>query len=130
MTMSMINPSELIRIHVATRFLPEQSDPESHRFVFSYEITITNDGQLPVQLLRRRWVVTDGNEQVQEIEGEGVVGEQPVIEPQHSYQYTSGTVLATRVGSMFGHYTMKTAEGEHFDAPIPAFTLAQPNALH
>lgn len=128
--MDHLDPSSQIKIEIATRFLPNQSDPESHRFVFSYEITITNENDLDVQLLSRRWVVTDGNEHVQEIEGEGVVGEQPVIKPHDSYKYTSGTVLATRVGSMFGHYTMETAEGERFNAPIPAFTLALPNALH
>lgn len=128
--MDQLDPSNLIKIDVATRFLPEQSDPEAHRFVFSYEITITNDHTQPVQLLSRRWVVTDGNEHVQEIEGEGVVGEQPVIQPNHSYQYTSGTVLATHVGSMFGHYNMETAEGDAFQTPIPPFTLARPNALH
>lgn len=128
--MDHFEPNRLIKIDVVTRFLPEQSDQESHRFVFAYDITISNHLNQPVQLLSRRWVVTDGNEHVQEIEGEGVVGEQPVIQPNESYQYTSGTVLATRVGSMYGHYTMETASGERFDAPIPAFTLAQPNALH
>ena len=128
--MDQLDPNTHIKIDIETRFLPQQSDPESHRFVFSYNITITNKYTQAVQLLSRRWVVTDGNEHVQEIEGEGVVGEQPLIQPNDSYQYTSGTVLATRVGSMFGHYTMETAEGERFNAPIPAFTLAQPNALH
>ncbi|MGY8870306.1 MAG: Co2+/Mg2+ efflux protein ApaG [Pseudomonadales bacterium] len=128
--MDQLDPSTQIKIDIETRFLPQQSDPESHRFVFSYNITITNEYSQAVQLLSRRWVVTDGNEHVQEIEGEGVIGEQPLIQPNGSYQYTSGTVLATRVGSMFGHYTMETAEGERFNAPIPAFTLAQPNALH
>ena len=128
--MDQFDPSTQIKIDIETRFLPQQSDPESHRFVFSYNITITNHYTQAVQLLSRRWVVTDGNEHVQEIEGEGVVGEQPLIQPNASYQYTSGTVLATRVGSMFGHYTMETAEGERFNASIPAFTLAQPNALH
>ncbi|WP_028471247.1 Co2+/Mg2+ efflux protein ApaG [Neptunomonas japonica] len=128
--MDQLDPSTQIKIDIETRFLPQQSDPESHRFVFSYNITITNEYSQAVQLLSRRWVVTDGNEHVQEIEGEGVVGEQPLIQPNGSYQYTSGTVLATRVGSMFGHYTMETSEGERFNAPIPAFTLAQPNALH
>ena len=124
------NISSLINIDVVTKFLAEQSDAEAHRFVFSYEITITNQHSQPVQLLSRRWVVTDGNEHVQEIEGEGVVGEQPTIQPHQSYQYTSGTVLATHVGSMYGHYIMETASGERFKATIPAFTLAQPNALH
>lgn len=119
-----------IEIDVETAYLPEQSDPEAHRFVFSYHITITNHNPAPVQLVSRRWLITDGNEQVQEVEGEGVVGEQPLIEPHESFSYTSGTVLATEVGSMQGHYTMRTEEDEPFIAPIPPFTLAQPNALH
>lgn len=119
-----------IDINVKTAYLPEQSDPEKKRFVFSYHITITNLEPQPVQLLRRRWLIVDGDEQVQEVEGEGVIGEQPVIEPQESYSYTSGTVLATRVGSMQGHYQMKTNDGQTFNADIEPFTLALPNALH
>ena len=119
-----------IKIDVETAYLPEQSDPEKQRFVFSYHITITNHERQPIQLLRRRWVIVDGNEQTQEVEGEGVVGEQPVIAPTESYSYTSGTVLATRVGSMQGHYQMQTDDGETFNADIEPFTLAQPNAIH
>ncbi|MCV6609695.1 MAG: Co2+/Mg2+ efflux protein ApaG [Amphritea sp.] len=119
-----------IAINVETAYLPEQSDPDKKRYVFSYHITITNHADQPVQLLRRRWVIVDGDEQVQEVEGEGVVGEQPVIAPEQSYSYTSGTVLATRVGSMQGHYQMQTDDGETFKAAIEPFTLAQPNALH
>ncbi len=119
-----------VDIAVETAYLPDQSDPESKRFVFSYHITITNRNEQPVQLLNRRWMIVDGNEQVQEVEGEGVVGEQPVIEPDDSYSYTSGTVLATSVGSMQGHYQMKADDGQVFTAPISAFTLAKPNALH
>ncbi|RTE66790.1 Co2+/Mg2+ efflux protein ApaG [Amphritea opalescens] len=122
--------SHNIDINVKTAYLPEQSDPEKKRFVFSYHITITNLEPQPVQLLRRRWLIVDGDEQVQEVEGEGVIGEQPIIEPQDSYSYTSGTVLATRVGSMQGHYQMKTHDGETFNADIEPFTLALPNALH
>lgn len=119
-----------IQIDVQTAYLPEQSDPEAHRFVFSYQITITNHNEVTVKLLNRRWLITDGNEQVQEVRGEGVVGEQPEIDPEQSFSYTSGTVLATEVGSMQGHYEMVTDNDERFIAPIPAFTLAQPNALH
>ncbi len=119
-----------IQIDVETAYLPEQSDPEAHRFVFSYHITVTNHNPAPVQLISRRWLITDGNEQVQEVEGEGVVGEQPLIEPDQSFSYTSGTVLTTEVGSMQGHYEMRTEDDERFIAPIPPFTLAQPNALH
>ncbi|MEH6579607.1 MAG: Co2+/Mg2+ efflux protein ApaG [Amphritea sp.] len=119
-----------ISIDVETSYLAEQSDPDKQRYVFSYHITITNHDQQSVQLLSRRWLIVDGNEKIQEVEGEGVVGEQPVIAPEQSYSYTSGTVLATRVGSMQGHYEMKTTDGEQFQAPIQPFTLAQPNALH
>ncbi|WP_036229868.1 Co2+/Mg2+ efflux protein ApaG [Marinobacterium jannaschii] len=119
-----------VDIAVETAYLPDQSDPESKRFVFSYHITITNRNEQPVQLLNRRWMIVDGNEQVQEVEGEGVVGEQPVIAPDESYSYTSGTVLATSVGSMQGQYQMKADDGQTFTAPITPFTLAKPNALH
>ncbi|WP_432472102.1 Co2+/Mg2+ efflux protein ApaG [Amphritea sp. HPY] len=119
-----------IDIDVETAYLPEQSDPDKKRFVFSYHITITNHNEQPVQLLSRRWLIVDGDEKIQEVEGEGVVGEQPVIAPEQSYSYTSGTVLATRVGCMQGHYQMKADDGELFQAAIQPFTLAQPNALH
>ncbi|MFW1677461.1 Co2+/Mg2+ efflux protein ApaG [Pontibacter sp. JAM-7] len=119
-----------IEICIETAYLPQQSDPAGKRFVFSYQITITNHNPVAVQLLRRRWVITDGNQQVQEVEGEGVVGETPIIEPDQSYRYTSGAVLATSVGSMQGYYQMRDEAGEKFRAPIPTFTLARPNALH
>lgn len=119
-----------IQISIDTAYLNEQSDPEAHRFVFSYHITITNHNAFPVQLVSRRWVITDGNEQTQEVNGEGVVGEQPVIQPGQSYSYTSGTVLPTEVGSMQGHYAMISESVGEFIAPIPPFTLALPNALH
>ncbi|PIE24870.1 MAG: Co2+/Mg2+ efflux protein ApaG [Neptuniibacter caesariensis] len=119
-----------VNINVETAYQAKQSDPESKRFVFSYCITITNHNDTPVQLLNRHWLITDGNQHIQEVNGEGVVGEQPVIEPDSSYTYTSGAVLATSVGSMQGHYEMTTQAGELFKAPINAFTLARPNALH
>lgn len=119
-----------IDIDVVTQYLPEQSDPDTHRFVFSYQITITNRNPTAVQLLSRRWLITDGNEHTQEVVGEGVVGEQPVIQPGESYSYTSGTVLPTEVGSMRGHYSLVTEDEQSFKAEIPAFTLAQTNALH
>ncbi|EAR60878.1 Co2+/Mg2+ efflux protein ApaG [Neptuniibacter caesariensis] len=119
-----------VDINVETSYQAKQSDPESKRFVFSYRITITNHNETPVQLLNRHWLITDGNQHIQEVNGEGVVGEQPVIKPQDSYTYTSGAVLATSVGSMQGHYEMSTEDGETFKAPIQAFTLAQPNAIH
>lgn len=122
--------SDYVNIEVTTHYLDKQSDPDSKRYVFSYHITITNHNPVPVQLLNRQWLITDGNQHVQEVKGEGVVGEQPLIEPESSYSYTSGAVLATSVGSMQGYYEMITDEGELFKAPIPAFTLARPNALH
>lgn len=128
--MQIENLEENIQIQVETNYLAEQSDPDSKRFVFSYHITITNHSDQPVQLISRRWLIVDGNEHSQEVEGEGVVGEQPVIAPEDSYSYTSGTVLATNVGSMQGHYEMRCDDGETFNAPINPFTLATPNALH
>jgi ApaG protein len=119
-----------IHISVESKFEPSQSDIDANRYVFSYTITIKNTAPFNIQLLSRRWVVTDGNEKRQEIQGEGVIGKQPVIEPNTSYQYSSGTVLETNVGSMFGHYNMVSADGVSFKAQIAPFTLAKPNALH
>lgn len=119
-----------ILIDVATQYIEEQSDPEEEQFVFSYTITITNIGTLTAQLLARRWLITDGNNSMQEVQGEGVVGEQPIIEPGASYTYTSGAVLKTAVGHMQGAYQMLSEDGHLFDAPIDPFTLAVPNALH
>lgn len=128
--MDTIELGNKVDIAVETNYLDKQSDPDSKRFVFSYQITITNHNEIPVKLLNRHWLITDGNQHIQEVNGEGVVGEQPIIEPDNSYSYTSGAVLATSVGSMQGHYEMSTDNGEYFTAPINAFTLAQPNALH
>jgi ApaG protein len=123
--------SHPINIKVKTHYLDEQSDPDNKRFVFAYYITITNNGEEEeVKLLSRYWKITDGDENVQEVEGQGVIGEQPVIKPGESYSYTSGTVLTTAVGSMKGYYIMRSESGNEFHAPIDAFTLALPNALH
>jgi len=119
-----------VDIDVKTQYLDDQSDPENKRYVFSYLITITNNDSETVQLLSRYWMITDGDQETQEVEGQGVVGEQPAIKPGESYSYTSGAVISTEVGSMTGHYNMRTASGSHFEAAIPAFTLALPNALH
>lgn len=119
-----------IDIQVETHYLDEQSDPDNKRYVFSYFITIKNETPEEVQLLSRYWMITDGDQKTQEVEGDGVIGEQPKIEPGKSYSYSSGTVIATEVGSMMGHYKMISESGSHFDAPIPTFTLALPNALH
>ncbi len=119
-----------INIVVQTHYLDHQSDPNNQRYVFSYHITITNDGAESVKLLSRYWRITDGDQHVQEVQGKGVVGEQPEIAPGESYSYTSGTVLPSEVGMMEGHYVMRTASGEQFQTAINAFTLALPYALH
>ncbi|HEY5716931.1 MAG TPA: Co2+/Mg2+ efflux protein ApaG [Motiliproteus sp.] len=119
-----------IGVEVETLYIDEQSDPDNHRYVFSYHITITNRLTEPVQLLSRYWCITDGDGGQQEVQGEGVVGAKPRIAPGDSYSYSSGTVIATEVGSMEGYYDMRTDDGSHFKAPIAPFTLAVPRALH
>jgi len=123
---------EMIKVEVTPEYIEDQSTPEEQRYVFSYHIDIHNHGDKAVQLLTRHWLITDGNGQVQEVQGEGVVGETPVIEPGSSYHYSSGAVLSTEVGSMRGHYGMKLfgEDEETFKAQIPVFTLAVPSALH
>jgi ApaG protein len=119
-----------IKIDVKTRYLPEQSAPAENRFVFAYTITITNRSAEAVRLLHRHWRITDANNRVQEVRGEGVVGEQPLIAAGDSYRYTSGAMLETAVGTMEGSYEMISASGRSFNAPIAVFSLAQPGALH
>ena len=119
-----------LEISVATQFLDEQSDPDGGRYVFAYTIRIRNLGRLPAQLLDRHWLITDGNGKVEEVRGEGVVGEQPRLEPGEAFTYTSGAVLETAVGTMQGSYHLAGDDGTEFDAPIPAFTLAVPRTLH
>lgn len=119
-----------IDVHVRTEFLPGQSSPGDHRYVFAYHITIHNGGQVPAQLLTRHWIITDGNQKVQEVHGEGVVGKQPRLAPGESFNYSSGTVLATPVGAMHGSYQMIGDDGMRFEAPIAPFTLAVPGALN
>lgn len=119
-----------IEIRVVTQYIPEQSTPENDEHVFAYTITITNAGTETAQLISRHWQITDANDEVLEVRGEGVVGQQPILEPGESYRYTSGTVLKTPVGYMQGSYQMRRESGEEFDAPIPAFSLSLPSALH
>jgi ApaG protein len=127
----MENPGEnLISVAVDTRYLEDQSDPEERRYVFAYTITIHNRGTVPARLLGRHWLITDANGKVQEVSGEGVVGEQPHLKPGQRFRYTSGAVLETPVGSMQGSYRMLADNGVRFDAPIPAFTLAIPGTIH
>jgi ApaG protein len=118
-----------IRVDVETSFLAEQSNPGDHRYVFSYTITIRNEGSAAARLLTRHWVITDSNGKVQEVRGEGVVGEQPYLKPGQGFRYSSGAVLETPVGAMQGSYQMVTDDGEQFDAPIAAFRLAMPGLL-
>ena len=119
-----------ITIEVETQYVEAQSEPDSERYVFSYTITIRNEGEIPAQLLSRHWIITDANGHIQEVTGEGVVGEQPHLNPGEGFQYTSGAMIATPVGSMRGTYQMVADTGEEFDAEIPAFTLAIPRTLH
>ena len=119
-----------IQVNVKTQYLDEQSDPEQSRFVFAYTVTINNNGTLAAQLLSRHWLITDGNQKTQEVIGEGVVGEKPLIQPGDSFEYTSGTVINTQVGSMHGNYQMIGSDGHLFNAVIEPFTLALPHALH
>ncbi|MGH8077051.1 MAG: Co2+/Mg2+ efflux protein ApaG [Lysobacter sp.] len=119
-----------IDIDVATRYLDDQSEPEQNRYVFAYTINIRNSGRVAARLLARHWVITDANGKVHEVDGEGVVGEQPWLRPGEGFQYTSGAVLETSLGTMEGSYAMLADDGTQFDAPIPAFTLAVPRTLH
>jgi ApaG protein len=118
------------QIEVETHFVERESDPATARYVFAYTITIGNQGDSPGQLLNRHWYVTDADNAVQEVQGPGVVGEQPRIEPGKSFRYTSAAVLETPVGSMHGHYQFKRDDGRLFDVPIPAFSLSVPNLVH
>ena len=119
-----------IQIDVRTAYLPGQSEPGQNRYVFAYTITITNSGSIPARLVTRHWIIIDANEQKREVHGEGVVGEQPYLPPGTSFQYTSGTILETPVGTMSGSYQMIADDGTAFDAEIPSFTLSIPRTLH
>ena len=119
-----------IKVSAQPQYLTEQSEPARNRYVFAYTITIENAGTVPAQLVSRHWIITDAMGQVQEVRGEGVVGEQPLLAPGERFQYTSGAVLETPVGTMQGSYQMVADEGERFDAQIPLFRLAVPNVLH
>ena len=125
-----MTPRHNIQVSVDTEFLADQSDPDSLRWVFAYHIPIRNEGSVSARLLTRHWVITDGEERVQEVHGEGVIGEQPHIAPGQTFSYTSGAILETEVGSMRGSYQMIGEDGTHFDAHVPMFTLAVPHALH
>lgn len=117
-------------VTVNTTFLADQSDVNQSQFVFSYTVHITNTGNVAAQLISRHWVITDANNKVQEVRGLGVVGDQPLLEPGASYEYTSGTMLNTPVGTMHGSYQMTAVDGTQFNVEIPTFTLAMPRVLH
>lgn len=126
----MTDKSDSIRISIKTRYLPDQSQPTLNKYVFTYTITIRNEGSETVQLISRRWKITDANGGVQEVAGMGVVGEQPVLAAGEEYTYTSGAVLDTETGTMKGSYQMRTDSDELFDVPIPVFALIPPHRLH
>jgi ApaG protein len=123
-----MNPT--IDISVKTRFVEEQSVAEKGQFVFAYTITIANQSGTSVQLISRHWIITDNRNQIQEVKGLGVIGQQPVLEPGSSFTYTSSAVLATETGTMEGSYQMCTESNENFSVPIPAFLLIHPKKLH
>ena len=127
-----MNEAELnnIKVDVETRYIEEQSNPEQNYYVFAYTITIKNRGRQNAQLLTRHWVITDSNSKIQEVRGDGVVGEQPLLKPGEQFVYTSGTMLETAVGTMKGSYQMLADDGSHFDAQIEEFVLSTPRVLH
>ncbi len=120
----------MIDIKTKVTYLADQSDEDASRYVFAYTITITNKGTVGAQLISRHWVITDADNEVQEVRGLGVIGEQPTLRPGESYEYSSGSALGTSVGTMRGTYQMVAEDGTKFDAPIPEFTLSIPRVLH
>jgi ApaG protein len=119
-----------VTVSARANFLPEQSDADEGRFAFAYTITITNTGSVAARLISRHWIITDSDNKVQEVRGLGVVGEQPLLQPQESFEYTSSAAIATPVGTMRGSYQMVAEDGNSFDAPIPEFMLSMPRVLH
>ena len=119
-----------LHIAVETAYIAEQSVPKQNRYVFAYTITMTNKSAVPARLLSRHWLITDANNKVQEVVGEGVIGKQPHLRPEEQFRYTSGAILETPVGCMEGRYFMLADDGVEFEAPIPAFSLSTPGTLH
>ena len=119
-----------IRVDVVPAYLDDQSDPNNNHFVFSYTVTIQNTGTVPAKLLTRHWIITDGDGEIQEVKGDGVVGETPYLKPGEGFQYTSGTMMKTPIGTMHGSYQMVADDGVSFDAEIPSFSLTVPRMLH
>jgi len=128
--MASVPENPRIHVEVETTYVEEQSNPGDKRFVFSYTITIRNEGPGPARLLTRHWIITDANGNVKETRGEGVVGEQPYLKPGQGFRYSSGAVIETPVGTMQGSYQMLADNGQQFDAPIAPFRLAMPGVLH
>ena len=121
---------QAIEVRVETEYLPYQSSPEKNQYAFAYHITLSNVGHIDAQLISRHWIIIDGNGVRREVKGMGVVGEQPLISPGGSYQYSSGAVLETVVGTMQGNYHMQGENGQGFEVDIPLFSLALPNAVN
>jgi ApaG protein len=119
-----------VRIAVQSRYVPEQSAPDREHWLFAYTVRISNEGDTTVQLVSRHWIITDAEGHVEEVRGPGVVGEQPILAPGESFEYTSACPLGTPFGTMHGTYRMVTMDGERFDAAIAPFTLAEPHTLH
>ena len=119
-----------ITVTTHTVFIPDQSDEESNRYVFAYTITIANTGNVAAQLISRHWIIADAENQVQEVRGLGVVGEQPLLKPGEHFEYTSGTAIATPVGTMRGSFQMVAEDGTKFEASVHEFTLSMPRVLH
>ena len=126
---SVNNPYD-IEVSVETTYVAEHSEPEEDRFVFAYTITLFNRGSVSAQLLSRHWIITNSDSLVEEVRGEGVVGEQPVLKPGEGFRYTSGAVIETPVGTMQGSYQMLAEDGQEFDTTIPKFVLSAPRTLH
>ncbi len=119
-----------VTVDVATQYISSQSSPEANRYVFTYTITIRNQGTAAARLMNRHWLITDANGKTQEVRGEGVIGKQPYLPPGQAYEYTSGTAIETPVGSMEGDYEMVADDGVRFLAPVAAFSLSIPHMIH
>jgi ApaG protein len=117
-------------VSVRTQYLAEQSDPDRSHYVFAYTITIKNTGQVAAQLISRHWTIVDANNRIEEVQGLGVVGHQPLLQPGEQFEYTSGTSLGTPQGSMTGTYFCVAEDGAQFEAKIPEFVLSLPRTLH
>jgi ApaG protein len=130
MTSADKNPGDAIQVSTQAIYMAEQSDPGQRRYVFAYTINISNNGSQPAQVLTRHWLISDADGRVQEVHGDGVIGEQPQILPGKTHTYSSGTVIETPVGTMEGHYGLVNDAGEHFKAPVPVFRLAVPGVLN